>query len=58
MGSGRKKKPKPFKAVTAVKALARERVGAPKPGSVVPDKRKKPSEKHKTTLGQMLSTDE
>jgi hypothetical protein len=52
----RKKKPKKFRAVTAVKALARERIGEPRPGSVVPD-RKKPSEKHKKTLGQLLQED-
>jgi hypothetical protein len=49
----RKKKPKPFRAVKAVKALARERIGAPKTEQVVPDKKKAP-EKHKPTLGALL----
>lgn len=53
---GKKKKPKPFSAVTAVKALARERIGAPPPEQVVPDrkKKKKASEKHKPTLERLL----
>jgi hypothetical protein len=56
----RKKKLKPFRAVKAVKALARERIGAPKAEQVVPDRKKtaKHSEKHKTTLGQLLETGE
>jgi len=37
----RSKKKKPFRAVTAVKALARERIGEPRPGQVVPDRKKK-----------------
>ena len=49
----RKKKPKPFRAVKAVKALARERIGAPKTEQVVPDKKKAP-EKYKPTLGALL----
>jgi hypothetical protein len=49
----RKKKKKPFRAVTAVKELARERVGAPPAGQVVVEKKKKP-EKHKPTLGKLL----
>jgi len=49
----RKKKPKRFRAVEAVKALARERIGPPKPSQVVPGRKKK-TEKHKPTLGQML----
>ncbi len=49
----RKKKAKRFRAVTAVKELARERVGAPPPGQVVIEKKKKP-EKHKPTLGKLL----
>jgi hypothetical protein len=48
-----KKKVKRFRAVTAVKALARERVGAPPSGKVVLEKKKKP-EKHKPTLGKLL----
>lgn len=55
----RKKKLKPFRAVKAVKELARERIGAPRPEQVVPDRRKREnvSEKHKPTLGQLLEED-
>lgn len=49
----RKKKRKPFRAVTAVKELARERLGTPPPEKVVIEKKKKP-EKHKPTMGQLL----
>jgi hypothetical protein len=49
----RKKKPKPFRAVQAVKELARERVGAPPVEKVVPHKKKNP-EKHKPTLEKLL----
>ena len=49
----RKKKRKTFRAVTAVKELARERVGSPPPEKIVPNKRKRP-EKHKPTLGKLL----
>ena len=53
----KKKKAKRFKAVTAVKELARERVGTPPSGQVVLEKRKKP-EKHKPTLGKLLGEPE
>jgi len=49
----RKKKVKRFRAVTAVKELARERVGAPPAGQIVIEKKKKPP-KHKPTLGKLL----
>jgi hypothetical protein len=49
----RKKKAKRFRAVQAVKELARERMGAPPSGKVVPHKNKK-AEKHKPTLGKLL----
>jgi len=49
----RKKKPKRFRAVDAVKALARERIGTPPASRVVPDRTKK-KEKHKPTLGKLL----
>ena len=49
----RRKKPKRFLAVTAVKELARERVGSPPPEKIVPNKKKRP-EKHKPTLGKLL----
>ena len=49
----RKNKQKPFRAVTAVKELARERVGAPPAEKIVLEKKKKP-EKHKPTLRKLL----
>lgn len=49
----RNRKPKPFRAVTAVKELARERVGSPPAEKIVIEKKKKP-EKHKPTLGKLL----
>ena len=49
----RKKKAKRFRAVTALKELAREQVGAPPAGKVVLEKKRKP-EKHKPTLGKLL----
>jgi hypothetical protein len=53
----RKKKPKAFRAVQAVKELARERVGAVPIEKVVPHK-KKNAQKHKTTLGKLLEDQE
>jgi len=52
----RKKKVNRFRAVTAVKELARERVGAPPAGRIVVEKKKKP-EKHKPTLGKLLDSE-
>jgi hypothetical protein len=49
----RKKKVKRFGAVQAVKELARERMGAPPSGKVVPHKNNKAA-KHKATLGKLL----
>jgi hypothetical protein len=49
----RKKKQKRFRAVTAVKELARERVGSPPSGKILLEKKKKP-EKYKPTLGKLL----
>jgi len=51
--AGRKKKKKTFSAVTAVKELARDRVGAPPAGQIVVEKKKKP-EKYKPTLERFL----
>jgi hypothetical protein len=51
----RKKKAKPFRAVEAVKAMARERIGTPPASRVVPDRKKRKKEKHKPTLGQLMS---
>ena len=53
----RKKKVKRFRAVTAVKELARERVGSPPAEKIVVEKKKKP-EKHKPTLSKLLSESE
>jgi hypothetical protein len=53
----RKKKVKRFRAVQAVKELARERMGAPPAEKIVPHKNKK-QEKHKPTLGKLLSDGE
>jgi hypothetical protein len=52
----RKRKVKPFRAVTAVKELARERVGRPPSEKIVVEKKKKP-EKHKPTMGKLLELD-
>lgn len=49
----RKQKAKPFRAVTAVKELARERVGTPPPERIVPNKKKRP-DKHRPTMGKLL----
>lgn len=48
-----RKKKKRFQAVTAVKELARERVGSPPAEKIVPNKKKK-LEKHKPTLDKLL----
>jgi hypothetical protein len=53
----RKKKVKRFRAVTAAKELARERVGAPPAEKIVLEKKKKP-EKHKATLSKLLNDSE
>jgi hypothetical protein len=53
----RKKKARRFHAVQAVKELARERVGAPPAGKVVPHKKKNPA-KYKATLGKLLGETE
>jgi hypothetical protein len=49
----KKKKPKRFTAVEAVKTMAREQIGAPPASRVVPNRTKK-TEKHKPTLEKML----
>jgi hypothetical protein len=50
----RKKKPKPFRASKAVKAMAREQIGAPPPTRAVPVRTKRKVEKHKPTLEELL----
>jgi hypothetical protein len=49
----RKKKVKRFRAVTAVKELARERIGAPPAEKIVIEKKKRP-EKYKPTLEKLM----
>jgi hypothetical protein len=49
-----KKKTKRFRAVKAVKELARERVGAPPAGRVIKNKKER-AEKHKPTVGKLLA---
>ena len=53
----KRKKSKPFRVVTAVKAMAREVVGAPPVTRRGPNKKKDAAEdsKHKPTLGKLLS---
>jgi hypothetical protein len=53
-GMAKKKKIKRFRAVTAVKEMARERIGTPPPTRIVPDRKKRKKEKHKPTLGKFL----
>ena len=50
----KKKKPKPFRAVDAVKAAAREKIGSPPPTRRVPGIKKEGREKHKPTLSKLL----
>jgi hypothetical protein len=52
----RKKKAKRFRAVETVKAMARERIGAPKASRIVLDRKKKTEsrEKHRPSLGELL----
>lgn len=56
----RKRKPKPFRASTAVKAAAREQIGSPPPTRAEPaDKRRKgKGEKHKPKLAELLGNEE
>jgi len=54
----KKRKPKPFRATTAVKSAAREQIGMPPPTRRVPDEKKQASEKHKPTLGKLLEESE
>jgi hypothetical protein len=53
-----KKKQKRFSAVKAVKALARERVGAPPPVRKEEGTKRQGKEKHKSTLGKLLQESE
>ena len=49
----KRKKKKSFSAAKAVREMARERVGSPKPSRLVPDRKTK-AEKYKPTLGKLL----
>jgi len=49
-----RKKPKRFRVVEAVKAMARERIGTPPAARVIPDHKKKKKPKHRTTLEDLL----
>jgi hypothetical protein len=51
----RKRKRKTFRAVTAVKAAAREKIGMPPPTRRQPDPKKQQRQKHKPSLGDLLS---
>jgi len=53
----KKKKTRRFRAVTAVKEMARERIGTPRPTQVVPDRKKRKHEKRKPTLEELLNSD-
>ncbi len=53
----KKKRPRPFRAVTAVKSAAREQLGMPPPTRRDPDLKKARREKHKPTLGKLLEQD-
>lgn len=54
------RKPKPFRAASAVKAAARESIGTPPPTRAEPaeKKRKGKPEKYKPTLGKILGGEE
>jgi len=52
----RKKRKAKFRAVSAIKEMARERIGSPPPQQVVPNRKKNESRpaKHKPTLEELL----
>jgi hypothetical protein len=51
----KRRKPKTFRAVEAVKALARERIGAPPAAQVIPNRKKNIKQKHKKSLNDLQS---
>lgn len=51
----KKKKPKRFRATTAVKAMARQAIGTPPPVQREESTRRPKKEKHKPTLRSLLS---
>lgn len=52
----KKKKPKPFSAVKAVKEMARDRIGTPPISRVVPDRKRKSksAQKHVPKLDELI----
>lgn len=56
----KRRKPKPFRAASAVKAAAREAIGTPPPTRALPPdkKRRAKAGKHKPTLGELLGGEE
>jgi hypothetical protein len=54
----KKKKPKPFRATTAVKAMARTAIGTPPPVKRKESKKRAKPEKHRATMGRLLSDSE
>jgi hypothetical protein len=54
----RKKKPKPFRATTAVKAMARAVIGTPPAVKRKESKKRGKQEKHRPTIGKLLSESE
>jgi hypothetical protein len=50
----RRKKPKPFRAVKAVKAAARQAIGTPPPMRRESSSKNKTDGKHKPTLSKLL----
>ncbi|MGA2902929.1 MAG: hypothetical protein ABSD98_03800 [Candidatus Korobacteraceae bacterium] len=52
------RKPKPFRAASAVKAAARRAIGIPPPTRAKPAVRKTKPEKHKPTLAKLLDNAE
>jgi len=54
----KKKKPKRFRATTAVKAMARQAIGTPPPVQREESTRRPRKEKHKPTLRSLLSDGE
>jgi len=55
--AAKRRKPKPFRATSAVKAAARQAIGTPPPTRTEPaeKKRKFKAEKHKPTLSKLLA---
>ncbi len=54
----KKKKPKPFRAVKAVKSAAREQIGMPQPTRRQSSIKERKREKHKPTFGDLLADQE